>query len=39
MFNPCDAVYSYNLACEGNNFGARNIDVFFMGTVLPSVHE
>lgn len=39
MFNPCVAVYSYNLECDGNNFGAWNTDIFFMGKILLSVHE
>jgi len=39
MFNPCDAVYSYNLMCEGNNFDARNTEIFFVGKILLSVHE
>jgi len=39
MFNSCDAVSSYNLECDENNFGVWNTDIFFMGKILLSVYE
>jgi hypothetical protein len=39
MFNPCDAVSSYKLECDGKNFGTWNTNIFFMGKILLSVHE